>query len=404
MPIDANEDLVNQISTSLQNDFIAKEAILKEKSEKLNLKLKNQEKLYESKLFEMKHKLKKELYLDANNKAEEENRTKTDLLNREIDRKNNQLENFRNLEVDFEKTKIDLNQKYQDDISKIKKNHLIELQNQSEASKKIILDDYELKIRELEKKLENQKILTEEQKRKLEQGSMQIQGEVQEEAIEDFLTNSFPQDNISLIKKGTRGADCLQIVNSKNGSKCGSIFYESKRTRSFKNEWINKLREDMQTEKADIGVLVTKTLPKDQDRMKFINGIYICTFEEFKGLSHILRTFIEEFYKTKISKENITDKKQLLYNYLVSKEFQIQVHNILELFNEKKENLNKDYNYFIKSYKRRQGNYDSLSELIISFFGRVEGISGSNIKPIENSKKIKVDDVSNIELLKSFYK
>ena len=383
----------------MQNEYIAKESLLQEQANQIKIEKKNQKKIIDSKVFEIEQKLKKAIYLELTQKIEEENKTRNELLSKEIDRKNQQLESFSNSEIEHEKLKFKLNQDFMDQISKLKKDHLLELQKNSDFAKKSIADDYELKIRELEKKLENQKLLAEEQKRKLDQGSMQLQGEVQEEAIEDFLNYSFPIDEITLIKKGSRGADCLQVVKNDKGFKSGSIYYESKRTQSFKNEWITKLRKDMQSKNADIGVLVTKTLPRDTERMKWINGIYVCTFDEFKGLSHILRIFILEFYKNKISKENIVDKKQLLYNYLTSNEFQIQIQNIIELFKEKNENLNKDYDFFIKSFQRRRGNYDSLKELILSVFGRFEGISGSNIKAIDVQNENELDKASNMKLL-----
>ena len=142
----------------------------------------------------------------------------------------------------------------------------------------------ELRFKELQKQLEDQKKLTEEMKRKQEQGSMQLQGEVQELAIEEWLAWPFPLDTIEEIKKGERGGDCIQVVNTRTLQNCGSVYYESKRTKNFQPSWIEKFKADMREKGADIGVLVTDVLPADMDRLGQRDGVWICTFEEFKGL------------------------------------------------------------------------------------------------------------------------
>jgi hypothetical protein len=118
------------------------------------------------------------------------------------------------------------------------------------------------------KQLEDQKKLTEEMKRKQEQGSMQLQGEVLELAIEEYLMAQFPLDTIEEIKKGATGADCLQIVNTRDQHNCGTIYYESKRTKAFQPSWIEKFKNDIRVKKANIGVLVTEVMPSDMERIK----------------------------------------------------------------------------------------------------------------------------------------
>ncbi len=116
-------------------------------------------------------------------------------------------------------------------------------------------DKNELRFKEMQKQLEDQKKLTEEMKRKQEQGSMQLQGEVQELAIEEWLASKFPLDTIEEIKKGVRGGDCIQIVHSRTEQNCGTIYYESKRTKDFQPSWIEKFKADIRDRGANIGVL-----------------------------------------------------------------------------------------------------------------------------------------------------
>ena len=122
-------------------------------------------------------------------------------------------------------------------------------------------------------------------KRKQDLGSMQLQGEVMELAIEEWLASQFPLDTIDEIKKGAKGADCLQIVNTREQINCGTIYYESKRTKNFEKKWIEKFKNDIRDKRATVGVLVTEAMPSDMDRMGLKEGIWICTYNEFKGLS-----------------------------------------------------------------------------------------------------------------------
>src|SRR5690606_27252105 len=146
----------------------------------------------------------------------------------------------------------------------------------------------------------------------------QLQGEVMELAIEEYLSKTFPLDTIDEIKKGATGADCVQIVNTREEQNCGTIYYESKRTKAFQPTWIEKFKNDIRTKKADIGVLVTEVMPSDMDRMGMKEGVWICTFEEFKGLSAVLRQSIIQLNQAVQSQENKGDKMSMLYDFLTS--------------------------------------------------------------------------------------
>ena len=146
----------------------------------------------------------------------------------------------------------------------------VQLTEEKEKIRKVEQERNEMVLMELRKQLEDQKRLTEEMKRKQEQGSTQLQGEVQELGIEEFLSGAFPFDEIIEIKKGERGADCLQVVHTREKSNCGTIYYESKRTKEFSNAWIEKFKADIRLKGANIGVLVSEVYPKGMDRMGLV--------------------------------------------------------------------------------------------------------------------------------------
>ena len=196
-----------------------------------------------------------------------------------------------------------------------------------------------LKEKEYQKQIEDAKKSADDMKRRMEQGSMQLQGEVQELAIEDELRTAFPFDIIDEVSKGIRGADCIQTIFNRNQQECGKIIYESKRTQNFGGDWIDKLKGDMLHAGADIAVLITETLPKDQKTFTLINGVWVCTFTEFKSLAMAIREGLIMVNATKGANENKGDKMQMLYSYLTGNEFKHQVEAIVEGFSSLKEGL-----------------------------------------------------------------
>lgn len=240
----------------------------------------------------------------------------------------------------------------------------------------------ELKIKELHKQLEDQKKLTEEMKRKQEQGSMQLQGEVQELAIEEWLISKFPLDTIEEIKKGARGGDCIQIVNSRTSQNCGKIYYESKRTKDFQTTWIEKFKSDMREKSADIGVIVTEAMPAGFERMGMIEGIWICSYEEFKSLSLVLRESIIKLNQAVATQENKGDKMHMLYDFLTGNTFRLQVEAIVEGFTGMKSALDSEKRSMQRIWKEREKQIDKVIENTIDMYGSIKGIAGSAVQSV----------------------
>ncbi len=254
------------------------------------------------------------------------------------------------------------------------------LEKQSEIEEKARAkerENFELEKVKLLKQIEDNKKLAEEMKRKAEQGSMQLQGEVQELALESLLATSYPFDDITEVGKGTRGADCVQTVRNKLQQVCGSIVYESKRTKAFAGDWIGKLKQDMVTAKADIAVIVTETMPSDMDRFGEKNGVWICGFHEVKSLSFVLRKMLIKTHSVKSSEENKGDKMELLYNYLTSNEFVQNIQRIVENYDGMINQLNSEKKAMHKIWAQREKSIWVVQENISSLFGSIKGIAGN---------------------------
>ncbi len=216
-------------------------------------------------------------------------------------------------------------------------------------------------------------------KRKSEQGSMQLQGEVQELALEQLLKYSFPFDLVNEVGKGVKGADCIQTVRNNYGQECGKIIFESKRTKDFSEDWIEKLKADMRVLGADVAVIVTQAMPKDMNCFGEKNGIWICSFSEVKALVYVLRDLVIKVYNASKSQENKGDKMTLLYQYLISGEFSQQWKAISEGFVSMKMSIQKERDQMEKLWKVREKQLEKVLLNATHIKGSIEGIAGMDV-------------------------
>jgi len=238
--------------------------------------------------------------------------------------------------------------------------------------------EHQLRVKELEKQLDDQKKLAEEMKRKAEQGSMQLQGEVQELILEELLRTTFPFDTIEEVGKGVRGADCVHNVRNQYGQECGRIIYESKRTKEFSMEWIEKLKKDMRSMGVDVAVIVTQCYPKGMDCFGERDGVWICSFDEVKAVSYILRDGIVKLFSAAKSQENKGDKMHMLYDYLNSNEFSEQWKAIREGFMSMKLSIQKERDAMERLWKSREKQLEKVLLNAAHIRGSIEGISGND--------------------------
>ena len=252
----------------------------------------------------------------------------------------------------------------------------VEIRKLEEQRIATIETEYRLRMKEMEEKLEAQRKLAEEMRRKAEQGSMQLQGEVQELALQEMLQSTFPFDLVLEVGKGVRGADCIQIVRSNFGQECGKIIYESKRTNAFANEWVEKLKTDMRSQGAEIAVIVTKTMPKDMDCFGIKDGVWVCDFSEVKALASVLREGVIRVFNTAKSNENKGDKMHLLYGYLTSGEFAEQWKAIREGFLSMKLSIQRERESMERLWKAREKQLEKVLLNAAHIRGSIEGIAG----------------------------
>jgi hypothetical protein len=306
------------------------------------------------------------------------------MMQNELQEKTEQVKELNRAKAEIEKIKREKDELKESIEAEAQQKLNVQLTEEKEKIRKVEQERNEMVLMELRKQLEDQKRLTEEMKRKQEQGSTQLQGEVQELGIEEFLSGAFPLDEIIEIKKGERGADCLQVVHTREKSNCGTIYYESKRTKEFSNAWIEKFKADIRLKGANIGVLVSEVYPKGMDRMGLLEGIWICSYDEFKGLTLVLRESIIQLSNAVASQENKGDKMVMLYDFLTSNEFKMQVEAIVEGFTQMQMDLMSEKRALEAQWKKREKQIEKVLLNTTHMYQSVRGIAGAAIQPIQS--------------------
>jgi hypothetical protein len=320
---------------------------------------------------------------EAQKRIEEKNAAELTALKQDNEAK--QKEILKNREKEIELLRREQELKSQQELMKIQiQKELIEKTAQiEESTKKKKDEEFELTRKEFEKKLEDQKNMINEMKRKAEQGSMQLQGEIQELALEEVLRRTFVYDTIDEIGKGIRGADAIQTVINEFGQTCGKIVFESKRTQNWSEPWIDKLKDDQRALGAEIAVLVTQVMPKDMERFGQRDGIWVCNYQEVISLVFVLRQILLKSQSEKAVQENKSDKMGLLYNYLTGTQFRQQLEAIVEGFSTMKSELDREKRAMKKIWKEREVQIEKVIDNTIDMYGSIRGIAGNAIAPIQ---------------------
>jgi hypothetical protein len=370
--IDIDEVLKHQADEMMK---VEQEKLEKQKREFEEKKSRENE-LFTERLEKEKQRISKEEEEKAKKMLDEQYQLQLKSLNEENEKRKQENNVLKEKELAFLKREELLKEKEQDIDLKVQRQLKEERELVEEKIKKQEQEKNDLKFKEYEKKLEQTQKALEDATRKASQGSMQLQGEVQEIALEILLKESFPFDRIEEVSKGVRGADCIQIVRNNFGQECGKIIYESKRTQAFANEWIEKLKADMRAQNADIAVLVTQAMPKDMEQFGEKSGVWICTFSEVKAVANILRNSIVKISAIAKSQDNKGDKMQLLYDYLTGSEFSEQWKAIREGFMSMKHSIDTERAAMEKIWKSREKQLEKIVLNAAHISGSVEGIAG----------------------------
>ena len=363
----------------------------KKKEEETTLLLAEQKITIENELAE---KLKKELGAQYDHKIKVMQQSESAMSKQVKDFQEKELEFLKQVQV-IQAKEAELELELQRKLVKERETLKAQIQKEEIERGSLKEQEHQLKVKELEKQLDDQRKLADEMKRKAEQGSMQMQGEVQELLLEELLKSSFPFDEILEVGKGVRGADCIQVVRNNLGQEAGKIIYESKRTTAFAQEWIEKLKADMRSQGADIAIIVTQSFPKDMERFGEKEGVYICSYQEVKSVALLLRTALLKLFDAKKNQLNKGDKMSFLYDYLTSNEFNEQWKAIGEGFRQMRQSIQKERDAMEKLWKSREKQLEKVLLNAMHIKGSIEGIAGAdsiNMNLLEDDEPLTLED------------
>jgi len=341
------EDLKSQLKESLEQEYKKELARAKEES---NKKLQNELKL---------------LKVDVAKKQEQlELAQQTELVLRKEKNK-----------LDEERRTFELEKQRQMD----KERETIRQKTLEEAQEK-----FHLREKELQQKLESTQKSLEDAQRKATQGSQQLQGEVQELDLEDLFRQTFPQDTIEPVGKGVLGADIRQIVKSPMGVVCGTILWESKRTKQWSDGWISKLKHDVLSDKANIPAIISEIIPEEvKSGIGLLDGVWIAVPKLAIPLATLLRKSLLDVAKQKKIQENQQTKAEDLYGYVTSHDFQHQVESMIEIYQDMQREIQKERVAFERSWKQREQQVHRLLSGVAGIYGSMQGIAGQSLQTIK---------------------
>lgn len=240
-----------------------------------------------------------------------------------------------------------------------------------------------LKVAEKDQTIASMQQKIEALRKQAEQGSQQLQGEAQELLLEKLLNEKFPFDFIEPVPKGEHGGDILQRVISSSGSPCGSILWETKRTKNWSDTWLVKLRDDQRTAKADIAVILSHTLPKNIQTFEFIDNVWVAHPSIALPIATLLRESLIEIARVRQSVQGQHTKTELIYQYLTGPQFRHRIEAIVEAFTSMQSDLDKEKKVIQKQWAKRASQIERVMLSTIGMYGDLQGIAGKSMQEIE---------------------
>lgn len=249
---------------------------------------------------------------------------------------------------------------------------------------------------ELRKKIEDAQKANDDLRRKLEQGSQQLQGEVLELEVEQSLTTTFFHDQIEEVKTGQRGADVIQTVRTPSGQVAGKIIWEAKRAENWSDKWIQKLKDDQQEAQADLAVLVTKEMPRGvTDPFIRIGDVWEVSPGVLKPMAETLRVILLEAHKLRQASVGRAEKMEHLYHYLSSAPFSQRVRTMLDSFTAMQTDLHAEKRAMTKIWAKRQAQIDRVTKSMLTVVGELQAISQHSLPELEAIETLALPDTTN---------
>jgi hypothetical protein len=275
----------------------------------------------------------------------------------------------------LEETKHDLEIGFQEKLTK-------EVKSAYAKAQEKVSEEFDLKLKEKDKLIEDLNKQMKEGQRKAEQGSMKLQGEILELELEELLTEYFPNDEIIPVKPGQKGGDIIQRVRLRSGKIAGSILWETKRTKNWQTSWIQKVKDDQRNIKAELAVIASEVIPSDIKHFGIENGVWITDIKFALGLSVALRENLMDVEKIRLAHTGKDDKAEMIFNYLTGTQFKQRVDSVLETYIEMRNDIEAERRFMERSWAKKEKQVERFVKNITGMCGDIQGI-GVNIPEIK---------------------
>jgi len=382
--IPLTEAISHQIRERLEKEF---EAEVNKKEQELALKEQSLLKKEKAIAEEVSQKVtleKKKLEEELNQKAKEAVALELEDLRSQLKEKGQKLEESVKAELELRKQRRELEERQKSLELEVSRKLDEEREKVRQEAIRSFTEEHRLKDLEKDKQIKDMLKQIEDLRRKAEQGPVQLKGEVLELELEDILKEKFPLDQIEPVPKGMRGADILQRVHNQNGQYCGTIIWESKRTKAWNDAWIEKLKDDQREAKAEIAALVTTVLPKEVSNFTYAKGVWIADYSLAQCLALALRMNLIQVASAKTAAVGRSEKMEFLYNYLSGPAFAQKVEAMVTAFTSMKTDLDKEKKAIIKIWGKRERQIERVVTNLSGMYGDVAGIIGASLPEIKS--------------------
>ena len=320
--------------------------------------------------------------LALSNELEQKTRAVAD-LEKNLTENNAKLAEAQKAQADFLRKQRELDTKLREADLSVEKRVQEGLNATREEARKEVEGELKLKVAEKEQTITSMQKQIEELKRRAEQGSQQLQGEVMELELEGLLRTRFPRDTIEPVPKGVHGGDVLHHVLGPIGQACGTILWESKRTKGWSDGWLVKLREDQREAKAEVAILSSVALPKGVDSFELVEGVWVTHPRVAIPLATTLRQSLIDLTTARQAGEGQETKTEMVYQYLTGPRFRHRVQAIVEAFSSMQEDLDKEKKAITKQWAKREEQIERVMQATVGMYGDLQGIAGKTLQEIE---------------------
>lgn len=365
---------------SFKREQVENETKFKKVELELRSQLEKQKNEYQLELKRTQEEFKNTLELIR--KQNQDIQNQKDELLKVIDRQQKELEQAREFEMQLRRKEQEVFEKEKNLELEVQRKLSLEREKVEDLLRKKFFEESQMILEQKDKTISDMQKKIEELNFKLQQGSQQLQGEIQEIVVEEILRDQFPLDNILAVPKGIRGADLIQEVYDRYGNLCGKIVWESKRTTNWSSDWISKLKEDRDEINAEVAVIITRAMPKEIKSIGLIDGIWVSDFSSFVGLAMALRENLLQIHSLKSSLAGKDTKMEQIYNYICSEQFANKIIAIVEAFRNMKNDLDKERIAMEKHWRKREEELNKVIKNTVRIYGELEALAGNQLPTV----------------------